>query len=187
MQKRLFIAISLPDEIKEKLVSVQRKFRKLNIRWIKPENLHFTLLFIGWVEEDKIETIKEIIRKAVYGLSPFILKLEKVVLGPDGKRPRMVWAVGPCVSELNKLRERIASKFKKHNIKFEDRHSLKLHITLARARGKELFGRKIEESLDLIFPVEEVFLMGSELKKEGAEYKKLLVANFHKYDHKSHE
>jgi len=187
MRKRLFIAILLPEEAKEKLIKIQKRFKKLNVRWTKRENLHFTLIFIGWIDEEKVRIIENSIKNAIQSFSPFFLGLEKVVLGPDENRARMIWAVGKTPPELQKLKEKVADELKRNNINFEDSHSLKLHITLARAKGKELRGIKIDENLDLVFPVKEVCLMESELKKEGAEYKKLFVANFHKYDHKSHE
>jgi 2'-5' RNA ligase len=176
MKKRLFVAILLQDEIKEELITLQKKFKKLNIRWANSENLHFTIAFLGWIEDSKLEIIKEILKRATQELMPFILKLEKIILGPDEKRPRMIWASGTYIQDLNKLREIITEQFKKNKISFEDRYPLKFHITLARARGKELFGRKIEEDLDLVFPVDSIYLMESELKSSGAEYKK--IANF---------
>lgn len=170
MKKRLFIAIDLPKEAKERLIKIQKKFKKLNLHWTKEKNLHFTIVFIGWTEEEKVKVVERIVKKAVQGLSPFLLKLEKVILGPDNKRPRMLWAVGSCPSGLNKLKKTITEGLKKEGIQLEDKHPLKMHITLARARKKELFGRKIEEGLNLIFPAKEICLMESKLKTEGVEY-----------------
>lgn len=171
MKKRLFVAILLPEEKKKELNDIQKSFRKINIRWIKTENIHFTVVFLGWLEEEKVEKIKEILKGKVEKISSFFLKLDRIILGPNEKKPRMIWAVGPCTLELNKLRKVIIEDLENNNIDFENSYSLKLHITLARARNRELNGKRIDENLDLIFSVKEICLMESELKPEGAEYK----------------
>ena len=178
MKKRLFIAIPLPQEIKRELANFQKRFKKLNIRWINHENLHFTLIFIGWIREKKIEIIKTSIVNAVQNFSTFVLKLDRIVLGPDEKQPRMIWATGKTLPELQKIRERIKSELEKNSIPFEDSHLLKLHITLARAKENELRGLKINKNIDLNFPVKEICLMESELKPSGAEYKPLEAVHF---------
>lgn len=171
MKKRLFIALSLPEEVKKELTKFQKKFKKFNLRWTKEKNLHFTLVFIGWIDEEKITAIEKSIEEAVQKSPAFLLKLEKIVLGPDERRARMIWAVGRVPLELEKLREKITNELKRNNIPFENSHSLKLHITLARAKGRELQGTKINQEIDLVFGAKEVCLMESELRPEGAEYK----------------
>ena len=46
---RTFIAIELPQHITAALGNVQEtlKSAKLNIRWVRPENIHLTLKFLG--------------------------------------------------------------------------------------------------------------------------------------------
>lgn len=175
MKKRLFIAIDLPEEIKEELTKFQKKFKKINLRWTKRENLHITLIFIGWIDEAKIEFIKNSIKQAIQNFPSFLLKLDRIILGPDEERARMIWAIGETSLELQRLREKIAQELEKNNIFFDKRHPLKLHITLARARERELRGLKIREELSLVFPAKEIYLMESELKKEGPEYRILEI------------
>ena len=189
MKKRIFVAIKIPEEIKKELFSFQEKFKELNpvesrkagatrsifngvnINWTKIENFHFTILFVGLVEEQEKEKIKEILKNVSEKSSKFYLELNKLVLGPFKEKPRMIWATGPLNEKIVNLRKDIVNAFLGNKIYFEDRHEFKTHITLARARGNELWGRKLDENLDLIIPVKEIFLMESELKSEGVEYK----------------
>lgn len=171
MKKRVFIAILLPEEIKKELIEIQKKLRRLNVRWIKPENLHFTLAFIGWIEEDKIMKIKEIIKNIVQKYSLFFLRLIKITLGPSQKYPRMIWAVGEKEEMLERVWQELREGFKESHIPVDERYPLKVHLTLARTRGRELFGRIIDEKIDLSFQIKEVALMESLLGPEGAEYK----------------
>jgi 2'-5' RNA ligase len=64
-KKRLFVAIGLPEEIKKKLEEIQKQLRRFAIdaKWVKPEGIHLTLKFLGYVEEDKIPQIVELLRE----------------------------------------------------------------------------------------------------------------------------
>jgi len=170
MEKRLFLAILLPGKIKEGLIKVQKEQKKLNICWTKKENLHFTLLFLGKIEQEKIEKIKKALKKVAKNTFPFYIEIKKIVPGPSKEKPRMIWAKGSLNEKIINLRKDIINSFKEEKIEFKNDHKFNLHITLARARKKELHERKIEQNLNLIFPVKEFFLMESELKKEGPKY-----------------
>ena len=173
MKHRIFIAVNLPDGTKKELTSFQKKFKKLDVRWTKKENLHLTLAFIGWIDGRKVEKIKDVLKKVVLNFSPFLLRLTKIVLGPDLCRPRMIWAEGETNEDLIKLVKRLREVLTQEKIFVDQKHSFKVHLTLARAQGKELFGRKIDEKIDLFFPVNEIAIRESLLEKEGAMYKLL--------------
>lgn len=171
MKHRLFIAILLPEEIKEKLIDFQRRFKKFEVRWTKSENLHLTLAFLGYTDQREIERIKEIIKKIAQKFSPFILNLNQITLGPDSKRPRMIWAVGEAKAPLKELVEDLKNQLTREKIFVDRKYPFKVHLTLARAKGKELYGRKIDKKIDLTFSVKEIALMESRLSPKSAEYK----------------
>ena len=63
---RLFIAVIVSEEIKKELLfsqKLQKKFGE-NLRWLAPQNLHLTLAFLGWIKEEKIVKIKDILRES---------------------------------------------------------------------------------------------------------------------------
>jgi len=103
MRRRIFIAIIPPEKIQKQLSDYQKKFRHLNVRWTKQKNLHFTLLFIGWVEEEKIGIIKRIVKEVSQTINPFVLELKEITLGPDLSHPKMIWAVGRSNEQLIRL------------------------------------------------------------------------------------
>jgi len=170
MKRRIFIAILLPEELRIKLAGFQEVLGQFNLRWIKPENLHFTLAFIGWTEEDKIITIIDILNNIFQKIPPFLLRLIKIILGPNEKYPRMLWAIGEKEEMLEKIWQEIRKKLKESQIFVDERHPLKVHLTLARARGGELFGKKIDQQIDLNFLVKEIAIVESHLTPRGAEY-----------------
>jgi 2'-5' RNA ligase len=169
---RLFIAAIIPEEIKKELLSqkLRKKFGE-NLRWTPSQNLHLTLAFLGWVEKEKIEKIKKILREATGKVSPpLFLKLTKISLGPDPKKPRLVWVEGKANNEFLNFVEKLKQELIREGIFVDQKYSFRPHLTLARAKGKELWGKNIEEKIDLTFPVREIALMESQLKREGAEY-----------------
>src|SRR5206468_4058184 len=56
---RAFIAIELPDEIRQKLAAVQRDLKTVtnSARWVAPESIHLTLRFIGETPDHRIGEI----------------------------------------------------------------------------------------------------------------------------------
>lgn len=54
---RLFIGIDIPEDIKEQIVKIYR-FVKSNGKFVEYENLHITLLFLGEINDNKLQEIK---------------------------------------------------------------------------------------------------------------------------------
>jgi len=92
MRKRIFIAINLPEEIKKKLSEYQSKLPDLPIRWVKKDNLHITLVFLGYLNDEEILEVCKITEEAASQNSSFFINLKKICYGPPKKMPpRMVW------------------------------------------------------------------------------------------------
>ena len=142
---RIFIAINLPEEIKNNLADYQQKYPELPSRWIKPENLHITLIFIGYTDERGLEEIKQVLRQISAKHNSFSISLTKISYGPTGiMPPRMIWAIGERSEEFLALKKDLETAILKlERISFipEKRESTP-HITLARI--KEWEWRRIE-------------------------------------------
>lgn len=172
--KRIFIAINLPEEIKEKLTDLQKKYKNLPVRWVKKENLHITLCFLGDTKEKDIGLIGRNLKIISKELNSFEVYLNKIHPGPNKNHPRMLWVSGPISEDLRKLQRKVTDSVKDF---INEERDFKLHITLARAL-KDSFGRikKIPWFLDkinLAFKVSSFDLMESKLSMNGAEYKVL--------------
>ena len=63
---RLFVAVDIPENIKEKIVELQKNIGEkfADIKFVEEENLHYTIKFLGEVEEQKIEEVKNILSEA---------------------------------------------------------------------------------------------------------------------------
>jgi 2'-5' RNA ligase len=180
MRHRIFIAINLPKKIKEELISFQEKYPELPARWVKPENLHITLVFLGYVKDEDIPKIVEITKNVTKNHSPFSINLIKVCYGPPKvSPPRMVWAIGEKNENLWKLQEDLKNalmEMKIPQLEEEEGRGFIPHITLARIRKWEFKQMEpeerpeIDEDLNFSFEVKSIEIMESHLKRGGAEY-----------------
>ncbi|PJC00627.1 RNA 2',3'-cyclic phosphodiesterase, partial [bacterium (Candidatus Moisslbacteria) CG_4_9_14_0_8_um_filter_36_20] len=77
MKIRSFIAVNLPEEIKEEIKKIIDILGQSGngVKWVEPRNLHLTLHFLGWLEEEKIEDVKKILSEATKGLDPCFMKI----------------------------------------------------------------------------------------------------------------
>ena len=64
---RTFIAIEIPLSIKKSIAQLQQtlKSNDVNVSWVKADNIHITLKFLGDVEETRIERIGVVLADAV--------------------------------------------------------------------------------------------------------------------------
>lgn len=159
MQKhRIFIAINLPEKVKDMLADYQKKFEWEGTewaKWTKKENLHITLEFIGNVFDKDLPAVFQKAQDFASKTPAFTVKLDKINYFPDNNLPKYIFVTG----------------------KNYENSSRSLHVTLARI--KEWQWRKInpderpnvEEDIDLSFEVKSIEVMESVLKRSGSKYR----------------
>lgn len=93
---RAFVAIQLPDSVRESLREVQAELQQLLSRnaaaWTNLQNLHLTLRFLGNVDAAKLPALAESLRKSLMNYSPLELVCERLGCFPDLRFPRVIWA-----------------------------------------------------------------------------------------------
>src|ERR1035437_7704374 len=94
-QFRLFIAVTIPEEVKTKIEEAQGKLRRAlperAVHWTRREQFHLTLKFLGDVDAARVEALGEAIRDACQGFGALHLRAERVGFFPDLRYPRVVW------------------------------------------------------------------------------------------------
>lgn len=185
MKQRIFIAINLPKEIKEKLNFYQKEledsFEKVSqgvVRWIKRDNLHLTLIFLGYVSKEEILEVSQITKKIAASFQPFFIFLTKICYAPPQKiPPRMIWVKGEKSPELSTLKNDLEKSLLSSQLNFSlENRDFSPHITLGRIRiwqWRQIEPEErpeIEKEISLNFQVKSLELMESHLKREGAEY-----------------
>lgn len=89
---RLFVAVELGSGIQGRLVELQEILRPHGfVRWVRRENLHLTLKFLGEVPRERITRIQEALGRVACRHAPLEIALAGVGAFPDLKRPRVLW------------------------------------------------------------------------------------------------
>ena len=88
---RLFVAVALPDNIKEAIRIYQQAYTSEAIRFIPAENLHLTLHFIGDTPENSVPDITEKLKVIAQRNKGFTLTFQETAPGPQLRSPRLIW------------------------------------------------------------------------------------------------
>lgn len=178
MRHRIFIAINLPEDIKKQLSSYEFKWPELPARWTKKDNLHITLLFLGYVRDEELLDIFKAVKEAALKNQAFSINLKKIHYGPPNKKPaRMIWAEGEKSIELAKLQRELENALGEKNLgPQKETRAFAPHITLARLKPWEFKRLELEErpeiseEISLSFEVNSIEIMESHLKPKGPDY-----------------
>lgn len=177
MRHRIFIAINLPEDVKKELASHQQKWPELPIRWTRPENIHITLAFLGYLSDEEVAEVCKIVAEVVSKNQPLFINLIKILYGPPKKMPpRMVWVEGEQSKELTKLKNDLDNALSAGSGYQKETRPYTPHITLGRIRQWEFRQiepedrPQVETDLSLGFDVSSIEVMESFLKRGGAEY-----------------
>ncbi|MEK6950118.1 MAG: RNA 2',3'-cyclic phosphodiesterase [Nanoarchaeota archaeon] len=174
--KRLFIGVPLSEEVKRafSLLLEKLKATEADLKLVAPDNLHFTVKFLGEVEEQKIGEVQEKLREVLKSLKPFSLQLQGIGAFPGRERINSIW-VAAASREFVVLMKNVDQAL---DFICQENHGEEVpHATLARVKtgkNKERLQQLLEEFKPTDFGtmrVDKVVLYESELGKEGPVYK----------------
>ena len=182
---RSFIAIELPEEVREGLARLRNELKRNEhkfVKWVNPDGLHLTLKFLGNIPSKRVTEIINAIEEVTQGVSAFHLEISGLGAFPSLRQARVFWVgIGGEVDKLSKLQQNIDSALAVLGFAKEERPFVP-HLTLARLRpgASPLERRSLGELVDsTIFEdkyhieVEAVSLMRSQLTPAGAVYTRL--------------
>jgi 2'-5' RNA ligase len=178
---RLFIAIELSEGAGRHVAGLlrdlrQRKSHFHGLSWVRPENLHITVKFLGEVSDDRLPALcMELGEIATEG--PATLHVDRVEFFPSGGPIRVVaMGLGGDVGRVNHLHRSTEEQCERLGIP-RDGRLYRPHITLARCRDplpadqRTSWGRAVDPQLPgPVFAASEFVLMESRLKPDGPEY-----------------
>ena len=173
---RLFVALEIPPEVREGLTTLLNSFRAISphTKWVRAENLHLTLKFIGEVPEAKLANIRGALG-VVKSEAPVRLEVRGLGFFPNPRHPRVFWAGIESSPNLKTLAESIELALEKLGIAREKR-DFSPHLTLARFEKthlEEKLRAAIEEKSSVEFGevlAMQFHLIESKLRPSGAEY-----------------
>lgn len=143
---RAFISFNVDDSVIEDVLCVQDDLKTFyledKISWIKPENFHMTLRFLGEITEETIEIVKENLSNIQLYFNMIEYFTQDIGYFPDVKSPSAIFI---SLKETKNYTDIFLSKLNKLFAKLNIKHSRKFapHITLGR------FKRKINEEVNL--------------------------------------
>jgi 2'-5' RNA ligase len=178
---RTFIAIEIPKTVISKIRELQDVIKAygFKIRWVRAENIHLTLKFLGDIE---INEIAKAVSKAAEKYSPISLKAKGIGVFPGIKRPRVLWVgLSGQLEALVKLQQTLDENLIALGFSREER-PFKGHLTMGRIKDK-IDVKKLGDALMAFrrfesetFTADQIILYKSELTPSGAVYTGLASA-----------
>ena len=193
---RAFLAVELSEDVRAQIARFQQGLkspftrempRAVRISWVRPAAIHLTIKFLGDMEEQVIEPLREALAAAFNAHAALSIPLERLGAFPSSQAPRVLWVGAAERWEQGDEAKRLAELHAAVEARCDafgfapDSRPLSPHLTLARIKaGAREFGHALAAGkwLDrpLSFPalaVESVALMQSELRQTGSVYTKL--------------
>ena len=174
---RVFIAIDVPHEIRQRLAAMQDRLRQASnsARWVATDSIHITLKFVGEIPTKRREDIDN----AMTGLSwkPLSISVRRLGFFPGKRSPRVLWAGVECPT-MESLATEVESRLVLAGFDRENR-AFRPHLTLARTKESRLESTLVKTAEPFVetefgtFQADRVHLYQSTLQPGGSLYTKL--------------
>ncbi|NIT04568.1 RNA 2',3'-cyclic phosphodiesterase [Candidatus Saccharibacteria bacterium] len=167
---RAFLGVPLPQSVKKELGKEIKKLTTAlsdwNVNWVKPENLHVTLIFFGSIPEEGVEALQGEIEPTLTGVGPF-----KVKTGALFASQRPVWLeIDKGGDKLAELQKRLADNLSLKGV--EESRPFHPHLTLGRVK-KRGRAKPPKASKNFSWKADRAVLYESKLDSSGSTYKEL--------------
>ena len=176
---RTFIAIDPGKAIHDRLIALQETLARTGaqVKWVEPNNLHLTLLFLGEVDEREIPPVCQAVADVAAKQTAFAMTVESAGSFPNPRRPRVLWVgVSTGAQEVCALHDALEPPLLDLGCYRREDRKYTPHITLGRIRT--------DPGTDQLAPdlakhagwkggdttVREVQVMSSKLSPDGPEY-----------------
>ncbi|MEU3772246.1 RNA 2',3'-cyclic phosphodiesterase [Streptomyces sp. NPDC032472] len=164
---RLFAAVVPPEGAVAELRQAVQAVRDERLRWTAEAGWHFTLAFMGEVQEGVLPELSTRLARAAHRTAPFPLRFHGC--GHFGDRALWTGAAGG-IDEMRMLAERADAAARRAGVPMEQHRRYKAHLTLARSHG----GTALRPYLDALahfegtpWQVRELSLIRSNLPTSG--------------------
>lgn len=175
---RTFIAIELPPEVRAFLADCQQRLKRTggDVRWVRPDIIHLTLVFLGDVPADMLADLERCVREAAAPFAPLALRVQGTGRFPPRGLPRVIWiGIEEPAGRLVELQKALAGATAAFAEKAEDR-AYTAHLTLGRVKSPR-GARDLSAAVDAMsgqtgpsFEAREVTIFRSDLSPQGPTY-----------------
>jgi 2'-5' RNA ligase len=180
MKTRTFIAIEASDEVRAGAMAAADRLRRVaeGVKWVDRENLHWTLQFLGDIDDAEIAEVCRRVGDVTAGTDVFPLTVVGVGAFPNSQRPKTLWVgVGDGATEMVALQAAIETALSDMGFR-SDRRRYVPHLTIGRVGGRSGgLNRDLADRLAKLadepigeMTVDAVTLYASRLARAGAAY-----------------
>ena len=183
MDIRSFLAFELSPEMKGVVRQSYENARTsgLEVRWVRPEGIHLTVVFMGAVREEDMAAIGQETSEACSQFAPFRAALKGMGCFPSCRKPRVLWiGIEGEIERMSGFRDELQKRLVPFGVKVE-RRGFNPHLTLGRFKKPSVDEREIGRLIDMHKDLRstpgslhELVLFRSDLKPDGAIYTKML-------------
>lgn len=174
--QRLFVSLELPPSVTAALVRLDPGLR--GVRWLRAEQIHLTLAFLGQVDSVAKEKLCAGLR--VIHFNTFFLPLSGIGTFPGRGRPNVIWiGVGSGHPHLFQLHQRVIDAALGAGVE-ADLRPWHPHVTLARCQdvSAESLRPFLRAQADFdagLVPIDALQMKSSQLTPAGSVYRTELM------------
>jgi len=174
---RLFLAIPLPESALARLGSVIDGLQGRELKVVRPEGLHLTLVFLGERDEAEAGTIGALLEAPELSVPRIPASFGGYGQFPPRGAPRVIFTpVREGAQEIVALQQALVGVLRRGQVRLEEEaRDFHPHLTLARRGSGQPDLRGVPELLafEERFAADRLVLYQSHLKPAGAEYRAL--------------
>lgn len=182
------MAIEIPSPVILKLKQIQDTLKAydFNIKWVKPENMHLTIKFLGDIDPSQAGQIGDLAGSIVNRHGTVSLAATGLGAFPNINRPRVVWAgLSGQTDILEQLKSELENELEAVGIEKETK-KFKGHLTLGRIK-KSLKEKRFVQVMNQhqafeteTFTADGIGFFKSDLTPSGPIYTKIRTFPFRK-------
>jgi RNA 2',3'-cyclic 3'-phosphodiesterase len=175
---RAFVAVEMPGPVRQALEEVQSSLEQLKIRarWVRPENIHLTLKFLGNIPAGHVPSVVDVLRIVAPTHGRFNLAAAGLGVFPDIRRPKVIWVgLTSRPDALTPLQQDLDGRLALLGFPREEK-PFRGHLTIGRFRAEGHPGpvadavKRYAATTFGTVAVEEIVLLQSDLRPEGPRY-----------------
>ncbi|MEK9151087.1 MAG: RNA 2',3'-cyclic phosphodiesterase [Patescibacteria group bacterium] len=160
--RRLFVGIPLSAPLRKRLTQEMQGWPKEAVLRTAEENLHVTLFFLGFVQEEQIPEMCAKVGEVCKRIESFELVFNGMRFADNEESPKMIWLAGEANDDLRRLIEAIEKEFSSF---ITEKKVYRPHVTLAKIKKSKWLKLgekpKLKEALSVIEPVDTVAVFES--------------------------
>lgn len=184
---RAFIAIEIPQEIKNRIDSQTAGLRRAigrSVRWVSVNNIHLTLKFLGEISAANVGALAQAVEIEASRHQSFEIGIAGLGVFPNPRRPRVLWIGVQSPAELGVLQHQIEIATSRLGYP-GDGKAFSPHLTIGRMREQTTpeENQTLRDNLETIqighigrFAADTIHLIRSDLKSDGPAYTRLASA-----------